>query len=157
VTALRPERTVLVLTERALVVRASLEPTAWLVLEELALQASPIGGQVVAEQSVRTLAVALGRSKDAVARALRQLLDIGLVERDESRHGFSGRFVGVHYVIDLRAAGLRLPAEPASTATIPDAVPISSGVHPPSAPPRSLQPPVAAAANPGHPPPTPLF
>ena len=151
--AQRPERTVLVLTERALVVRASLEPTAWLVLEELALQASSIDGQVVAEQSVRTLAVALGRSKDAVARALRQLLDIGLVERDESRHGFSGRFVGVHYVIDLRAAGLRLPAEPVSAATLPDAVAVRS----PVAPDRPPQPPIATAANPVHPPSTHLF
>ena len=103
---------ILLLTDRALAVRGSLEPTAWLVLEELALRATRIDGQAVAEQSIRSLADSLGRSKDATARALRQLIDAGLVERAEERHGFSGRFVGVRYVIDLRSAGLRLPAEP---------------------------------------------
>jgi hypothetical protein len=58
---------VLSLTERAVEVRRSLEPTAWLVLEELALtvpgaQERPVG--------VRSIAAALGRSPDAVARAL---------------------------------------------------------------------------------------
>ena len=101
----------LVLTERAVSVRASLEPTAWVVLEELALRSDLIDGQAVAEQSVRTVADSLGRSKDAVARALRQLVATGFVARAEERHGFSGRFVGVRYVVDLRLAGLRLPAD----------------------------------------------
>ncbi len=113
-TGARGEQPVLVLRERALAVRATLEPTAWMVLEELALRAVPVDGQVVAEQSARTVAESVGRSKDAVARALRQLVDAGLVERGESRHGFSGRFTGGHYVVDVRAAGLGLPAAPAT-------------------------------------------
>jgi len=110
---------VLVLTERALAARSLLEPTAWLVLEQLALQADVIDSQAVAEQSVRTIAESVGRSKDAVARALRQLVAVGLIDRGESRHGFSGRFTGGHYVVDLRAAGLRLPAEPVAAPVAP--------------------------------------
>ena len=71
--------------------RASLEPTAWVVLEELALRADLIDGQAVAEQSVRTVAESLGRSKDAVARALRQ----------------------------LAIAGLRIPADPVTSIDVP--------------------------------------
>ncbi len=118
-TAPRPERTVLVLTERALDVRASLEPTAWLVLEELALQSTPVDEQFVAEQSARIIAAALSRSKDAVARALRQLADKGFISRADARHHhFSGRFVGAHYYIDLCAAGLRLPADPVKSSVV---------------------------------------
>lgn len=118
-TAPRPERTVLVLTERAAGVRASLELTAWLVLEELALGSVLVDGQAVAGQTVRTMGDSLGRSKDAIGRALRQLLDAGLVGRAETRHGFSGRFVGAHYVVDLRAAGMRLPTDPVTVPVTP--------------------------------------
>lgn len=74
----RGEHPVLVLTERALAVRSALEPTAWIVIEELAGRAVLVDGQIVAEQSARTVAESVGRSKDAVARALRQLTDAGL-------------------------------------------------------------------------------
>lgn len=131
-TGVRAEQPVLVLTERALAVRAALEPTAWIVLEELALRAVHVDGQAVAEQSARTLAASVGRSKDAVARALRQLTDGGLIERGESRHGFSGRFTGGHYVVDLRAAGLRLPAAPVAT---PPALPVAGAPPRPDLPP----------------------
>lgn len=140
-TGARAEQPVLVLTERALGVRAALEPTAWIVLEELAVCAVHVDGQVVAEQSARTVANSVGRSKDAVARALRQLTDAGLIERGESRHGFSGRFTGGHYVVDLRAAGLRLPAAPVAAPTAPPAVvapPRSDLPPPPPAPRESL-------------------
>jgi len=136
VTGPRPDRTVLVLTERAASVRASLEPTAWLVLEELALRSNLIDGQAVAEQSVRTAAESLGRSKDAVARALRQLVAAGLVARAEERHGFSGRFVGVRYIVDLRLAGLRLPADPVAPIDLspPPPPPRQSPFEPPDLP-----------------------
>ena len=142
-----PQGTVLVLTDRAASVRASLEPTAWVVLEELALTSDLIDGQAVAEQSVRTMAESLGRSKDAVARALRQLAAAGLVARAEERHGFSGRFVGVRYVVDLRLAGLRLPADPITSTDVPPLPP------PPPRPPSPFNPP----DPPVHPTPDPLF
>ena len=125
-TAPSAERTALIITHQAIGWRRSLEPTAWVVLEELALRSAIVDGQAVAEQSVRTLAEALGRSRDAVSRGLRQLTASGLVTRAEGRHGFSGRFVGVHYIVDLRLAGLRLPADATS-----------SDVPPPSPPPRT--------------------
>lgn len=137
-TGARAEQPVLVLTERALAVRSALEPTAWIVLEELAMCAVHVEGQAVAEQSARTVADSVGRSKDAVARALRQLTDAGLIERGESRHGFSGRFTGGHYIVDLRAAGLRLPAAPIATPTAPPAV---------IAPPRPSLPPPPPSAH----------
>ncbi len=132
-TGARAEQPVLVLTEQALAVRTTLEPTAWIVLEQLAMRAIHVDGQVVAEQSARTVADSVGRSKDAVARALRQLTDAGLIERGESRHGFSGRFTGGHYVVDLRAAGLRLPAAPVATPPAPPAA--VAPPHPDLAPP----------------------
>jgi len=147
VTGTGPQGTVLVLTDRAASVRASLEPTAWVVLEELALRADLIDGQAVAEQSVRTVAESLGRSKDAVARALRQLAIAGLVARAEERHGFSGRFVGVRYVVDLRLAGLRIPADPVTSTDVPPLPP------PPPRPPSPFNPP----DPPVHPTSTPLF
>ncbi len=114
-----PPRPVLVLTERAVVVRAALEPTAWLVLEELAMGATPSDAGVVADHTARSLGASLGRSKDAVARALRQLIEVGLVERAETRHARSGQFVGTRYLVDLRSSGLRLPAEPVAAETVP--------------------------------------
>jgi len=147
VTGGQPERTVLVVTDRAASVRASLEPTAWVVVEELALRSDLIDGQAVAEQSVRTLAESLGRSKDAVARALRQLVAAGLVARVEERHGFSGRFVGVRYVVDLRLAGLRLPADAVASIDVPPLPP------PPPLPPSPFNPP----DPPVHPTSDPLF
>lgn len=101
---------VLIVTDRALELRSTLEPTAWLVLEELAISARIVDGLAVSTLSVRLLAERLGRSKDAMARALRHLAEVGLIERLEERDDFSGRFVSVHYCVDLRAAGLRLPA-----------------------------------------------
>jgi hypothetical protein len=142
------ERSVLVLTDQALAVRARLEPTAWIVLEELALRATHVDGQAIAEQSARSIAESVGRSKDAVARALRTLLAEELIERGESRHGFSGRFAGMHYVIDLRAAGMRLPAEP-----------ITATASAPAAPQRqpNIPPPPSAAPVPDEPRTTRLF
>lgn len=138
-TGARAEQPVLVLTERALTVRAALEPTAWIVLEELAVRSVHVDGQVVAEQSARTIADSVGRSKDAVSRALRQLTAAGLIERGESRHGFSGRFTGGHYVVDLRAAGLRLPAAPVAAPTAPPAVVATPRPDLPPPPPAPLE------------------
>ena len=141
----RSEQTLLVLTDRAAAVRASLEPTAWVVLEELALRSDLIDGQAVAEQSVRTMAESLGRSKDAVARALRQLAAAGLVARAEERHGFSGRFVGVRYVVDLRLAGLRIPVDPVASTDVP---PLPPPPPRPVSPFNSPDPPVHTVPNP---------
>lgn len=118
---LQPE---LVVTAAAGGVRSSLEPVAWLVLEELALRATIVHGLVVAEDSSRSLAVALGRSKDSVSRALRLVVEAGLVEHVAERDLRSGQYRSGRYLLDLRAAGLRrddhplplVPAPPAEQA-----------------------------------------
>ena len=84
------------LPDRALVVapaagswRRALVPSAWVVLEELAVAASNEG---VLSTNVRQLGAALGLSKDTAARALRTLIRVGLVERLDERDAGSGRF-----------------------------------------------------------------
>jgi DNA-binding transcriptional ArsR family regulator len=101
----------LVLSHKAREARASLEPTAWVVFEQLGLEADTFEDQIVVDQSARLIGEMLGRSKDSVARALRQLADAGLVERLDERNHNSGRFIGARYVVDLAAGGLLLPGE----------------------------------------------
>ncbi len=99
----------LTVTRHAIDLRALLEPVSWIVLEELALQVSEADGQVIVEHSARSLGELMGRSRDSVARAFRQLVAEGLIERAEHRSWGSGRFTGVHYVLNLDAAGLQVP------------------------------------------------
>jgi DNA-binding transcriptional ArsR family regulator len=126
---------VLILTDRAVELRSTLEPTAWLVLEEMAMSAHIVDGVAVSKLSVRTLADRLGRSKDAMARALRNLSGAGLIERLEERDDFSGRFVSVHYCVDLRAAGLRLPSADVGPSNTPTNSPSNSPTHTQRVPP----------------------
>lgn len=95
----------LVVTPAAGSWRRDLVPTAWLVLEELAIGASEEG---LLSTNVRRLGAALGLSKDTVARALRVLIAAGLVERVDERDGASGRFGAVVYLVDRASAGLRI-------------------------------------------------
>ncbi len=99
----------LMVTRHAIDVWALLEPVSWIVLEELALQATMVDGQVIVEHSARSLGELMGRSRDSVARAFRQLVAEGLIKRAEHRSWGSGRFTGVHYILDLDAAGLQVP------------------------------------------------
>lgn len=103
----------LVITAQATRQRRALAPSAWVVLEELALRADRAG---VAVASTRTLAADLGISKDTVARSLRRLTDVGLLERVDQRDSSTGRFRTVVYVVDLHGAGLEHDAGPASSA-----------------------------------------
>ena len=131
------ETPILVLTEPALQVRRSLEPMAWLVLEELVLRTDAVRPLAPVRVDVRSLATALGRSKDAVARALQMLIESGLVERHSSRDELTGRFGSASYRIDLHSSGLRRPrpsdiAGPtsvASRATAPSAQPSPATPH----------------------------
>lgn len=93
--------------------RQALDPTAWVVLEELVVTGGAVtgGAMVVVSTSVRELAGRLGLSKDTVAAALRRLAGTGVVWREDERDGRSGRFGHSRYVIDLTATGMRL-AEP---------------------------------------------
>ena len=97
---------VLVLTDRALELRQTLEPTAWLVLEELVIDCHMDGATATSPHNARTLGERLGRSKDAMARALRSLVEVGLIVRVVERDLHSSRFTSSHYVVDLHAAGM---------------------------------------------------
>jgi DNA-binding transcriptional ArsR family regulator len=109
-----PDRA-LVVTPAACPWRRVLPPSAWLVLEELAIGASEDG---LLSTNVRRLGASLGLSKDTVARALRVLIRAGLVERVDERDASSGRFGAVVYRVDRAAAGL----------TVTDSQPTSSAV-----------------------------
>lgn len=71
-----------VLTHAARSAKAALGPTAWVVLEELALGAERHSdGRLFVSTSVRRLGAVLGLDKDTVARALARLRAAGFVLR----------------------------------------------------------------------------
>jgi DNA-binding transcriptional MocR family regulator len=93
-------------------VRRALGPAAWFVLEALADQAPAGQPQVEMACSSRALGERLGMSKDTVARAMRRLAAVGVVERIDHRNYLSGRFESSAYVVDFAAAGLSIEAVP---------------------------------------------
>ena len=60
----------------------------------------------------------MGVSKDTVARSLRSLTEVGIVERVDHRHELSGRFGATTYRVDLPSVGITVavsyPTEPGS-------------------------------------------
>lgn len=136
--------------------RQALDPTAWLVLEELVLNGGAVTGgtTVVVATSVRELAGRLGLSKDTVAAALRRLAGWGVVGREDERDRGSGRFGHSRYVIDLTTTGMRLaepgavgPPRASDTAmTAPDHQPTSDGADSAT---RTRRPPRARVASAG--------
>jgi hypothetical protein len=78
-------RRAIVLGPRAHELRAYVGPTAWAVLEEMMQRSSGSGDHVVAQVSIRSLASSLGLAKDTVARAVRRLRDIGVIEAVQAR------------------------------------------------------------------------
>lgn len=89
----------LCLGDRASATRRRVGPVAWSVLEVVAFAAASCGprGDLVAELSVRSIAVELGLSKDTVAAALTRLIADGSIRRDVVRR--SSRFAGSRYTI----------------------------------------------------------
>lgn len=115
--------------------RLALDPTAWMVLEELVLAGEMIGCSVVTTTSVRALGQSIGMSKDAVAAALRRLSRHGLVRREDQRAKSSGFFERSRYVVTLAGSGLitqlRRESETPSVPTVtPAAVPTSAPSSP---------------------------
>ncbi len=117
-----PERRQLVIDlATAATVHAQLGPTGWLVLEAIASHASGDGPMVEVACSTRSLAEAIGVSKDSVARALRSLTAVGIVERVDHRDDRSGRFSSTSYLVNLAAAGITVLAVSDTTASAPTA------------------------------------
>lgn len=102
----RDRRVLLIDTEVADPIRASMGPVAWFVLEALAGNAPPGQARLEVAAGTRQLAATVSLSKDTVARAMRRLGDAGVVVRVDHRDSLSGRFGSTVYVVDLAAAGL---------------------------------------------------
>lgn len=115
-----PERRHLVIDlDAAAAVRLEAGPVPWVVLESMAGLA-PAGFDVVEVAcSARSLGDLLGTSKDTVARALRSLLELGVVERLDHRHQLSGQFSGSTYQVDLVRVGLNVTLSTPDARTAP--------------------------------------
>ena len=90
----------LVVGEGAAAVRLDVGATAWAALEVLASQADRRGDHLVVAASVRGVADALGLAKNTAHRAVRRLVEAGLVAPDQARAS-DGRFVAGAYVLVL--------------------------------------------------------
>jgi hypothetical protein len=76
-------------------------PTAWVVLETLLHDAERTGSdEYVAHRSIRDLAAEIGLAKDTVARAIRALREVGLINHAQRRSG-AGTFDPGRYAISL--------------------------------------------------------
>ncbi len=86
--------------------RAALGPTAWAVLEELTLAATPNDdGRLVVTTSVRRLAATLGLDKDTVARALGRLGSAGFVFRRAFERPTNGSCYVLTPIVGLNRVG----------------------------------------------------
>ena len=95
-----PTRRTIVLGPRAHELRAYVGSTAWAVLEEMMQRSTGDGDHVVAQVSIRSLASSLGLAKDTVARAVRRLRDLGVIQA-EQRRSDSGVFQTGSYRLDV--------------------------------------------------------
>jgi hypothetical protein len=79
----------LTLDARCRTLRRRLGPVAWIVLEDLALDAEmSVDGEMVAATTVRRLATNVGLNKDTAARAVARLIAAGLLRRDPAARGY---------------------------------------------------------------------
>lgn len=88
----------IVLTAGTVELRRRLDPTAWVVFEQLLLESADCGGVCRASVSVRSLAAQLGVAKDTVARALNRLHRDGLVDASQSRTATGVFATGIYTV-----------------------------------------------------------
>jgi DNA-binding IclR family transcriptional regulator len=103
----------LVLGEGANSARREVGPTSWAALEVLAALGDGDGPAVA---SVRHVADELGISKNAAHRAIRRLVDAGIVSPLQERSP-EGRFLTGSYRLEVPADALqRVPVEPTPTA-----------------------------------------
>ena len=111
------------ISPEAQVWRRRLDPFAWMVLEEVALSAKADGVAAIAAVSCRVVADAVRLDRDAVARAIRRLCQVGLLARvEQARVG--GRFAPAGYRVLVPC---RPKADPASARQVDVAAPRRSG------------------------------
>ena len=104
----------LVLGEGAAAARRQLGPTSWAALEVLVDLSDDGACRVVT--SVRDVADQLGLSKNAAHRAIRRLVDAGLVAPTQER-ATDGRFLVGAYRLDVRTEVLHRATEVPRTST----------------------------------------
>ena len=83
--AAEPIRRSVVLGPAAHELRRYVGPTGWAVLEEMVERSTVDGDRLIAQVSIRALASSLGLAKDTVARAVRRLRGIGLIDAEQRR------------------------------------------------------------------------
>lgn len=117
-------RSFIVYGAAAVALRRRLGTTAWVVLEQLLARSHGSVERCAAEMSVRSLAIDLGISKDAVARALRRLRETGIVTAEQSRAS-SGAFTSGSYLIDVPTC-ITLVEPPVPSSAKPRPLPLAS-------------------------------
>jgi hypothetical protein len=101
VVAFGSETSALVVTAGAVTLRRSAGPVAWSALELLALSARlDATGALVVTVGVRDLAAQLGVGRDAAAKSLSRLRELGVISASQQRAG-GGRFDGTRYTVLL--------------------------------------------------------
>jgi hypothetical protein len=118
------ERAVTVLSSSRAAIR-DLGPLAWVVLEELALRAERYADGFAVDTSVREVAGNLRVGKDAIAKTLGRLVDLGMIQCQTRRR--AGRYAGSTYVLDIDAclgvglglATVRVVAQPCPVSPCP--------------------------------------
>ena len=119
-----PTRRPVVLGPGAHELRAYVGSTAWAVLEQMMQRSSGDGDHVVAQVSIRSLAMSLGLARDTVARAVRRLRDLGVIEAVQARAS-SGVFEAGSYRLDVPVACISIARLSQSSVTPPVARPSS--------------------------------
>jgi DNA-binding transcriptional MocR family regulator len=109
-----PTRRTIVLGPKAHELRAYVGSTAWSVLEEMMQRSTGDGDHVVAQVSIRSLASSLGLAKDTVARAVRRLRDVGVIQA-EQRRSDRGVFQTGSYVLDVPTVCLTVDTSTTTT------------------------------------------
>jgi len=104
-----PDHLALVI-DRAVGVRIlrKIGPSAWTVLEGLAVRTTPTARGHQTRTNVRDLAADLGLSKDTVACAVNKLIDAKIIRRSDFAQDEAGRFTTRTYYVDLAKAGLQV-------------------------------------------------
>ena len=104
-----PDHLTLVIDHRSGVrILRKVGPSAWTVLEGLAVRTTPTSRGHQARTNVRDLAADLGLSKDTVARAVNKLIDAKIIRRSDFAQDEAGRFTPRTYRVDLDKAGLQV-------------------------------------------------
>jgi hypothetical protein len=114
--------------------RRALRPLAWVILEDVALDAAPEDGRLVARTSARQVAERLGVDPGTAARALRILRERGflVLEREKSpagRFGLSVYVIGAIPGLTVISPSADLPCTVSPFVVSPLTVP-SSAVQP---------------------------